>query len=121
MVKRKDAFGRTIPAIEIWSVGLATESNRLTADGNNNTGKLTIPFGSEGMDTLGAGDVFNGKMNVYWQFVYGLYPARRLMWQNREAAGCWNADNYLQFVTGWQQYLAPCSRDVAGSGIQCRR
>ena len=77
----------------------------MTADGNNNTGKLTIHFGSEGMDTLGAGDVFNGKMNVYWQFVYGLYPARRLMWQNREAAGAWNADNYLAFATGWQQYI----------------
>lgn len=76
-----------------------------TADGNNNTGKLTIPFGAEGMDTISGGDVFNGKMNVYWQFVYGLYPARRLMWQNREAAGTWNADAYLAFATGWQNYL----------------
>ena len=76
-----------------------------TADGNNNTGKLTIPFGCEGMDTLGAGDVFNGKMSVYWQFIYGLYPARRLMWQNREADGAWNADNYLEFATGRQKYI----------------
>lgn len=76
-----------------------------TADGNNNTGKLTIPFGCEGMDTLGAGDVFNGKMSVYWQFIYGLYPARRLMWQNRESAGAWNADNYLQFANGHQKYV----------------
>ena len=76
-----------------------------TADGNNNTGKLTIPFGAEGMDTISGGDVFNGKMNVYWQFIYGLYPARKLMWQNREAAGTWNADAYLQFATGWQNYL----------------
>lgn len=77
----------------------------MTADGNNNTGKLTIPFGAEGMDTISGGDVFNGKMNVYWQLVYGLYPARRLMWQNREAAGTWNADAYLEFATGWQNYL----------------
>ena len=76
-----------------------------TADGNNNTGKLTIPFGAEGMDTISGGDVFNGKMNVYWQFVYGLYPARRLMWQNREAVGTWNADAYLEFATGWQNYV----------------
>lgn len=76
-----------------------------TADGNNNTGKLTIPFGAEGMDTISGGDVFNGKMNVYWQFVYGLYPARRLMWQNREAVGTWNADAYLEFATGWQEYI----------------
>lgn len=77
----------------------------MTADGNNNTGKLTIPFGAEGMDTISGGDVFNGKMNVYWQFVYGLYPARRLMWQNREAVGTWNADAYLNFATGWQNYV----------------
>lgn len=77
----------------------------MTADGNNNTGKLTIPFGAEGMDTISGGDVFNGKMNVYWQFVYGLYPARRLMWQNREAVGTWNADAYLEFATGWQEYI----------------
>ena len=76
-----------------------------TADGNNNTGKLTIPFGAEGMDTISGGDVFNGKMNVYWQLVYGLYPARRLMWQNREAVGTWNADAYLEFATGWQNYI----------------
>ena len=76
-----------------------------TADGNNNTGKLTIPFGSEGMDTVAGGDVFNGKMNVYWQLVYGLYEARRRMWQNREAAGAWNADAYLAFATGQQNFI----------------
>lgn len=76
-----------------------------TADGNDNTGHLTIPFGAEGMDTLGTGDVFNGKLSVYWQFVYGLYPARQLMWRNRENAGCWNADDYLDIATGWQNYL----------------
>lgn len=76
-----------------------------TADGNDNTGHLTIPFGSEGMDTLGTGDVFNGKMSIYWQFVYGLYPARRLMWQNRENAGAWDASAYLEFATGNQNYL----------------
>ena len=76
-----------------------------TADGNNNTGKLTIPFGAEGMDTISGGDVFNGKMNVYWQLVYGLYEARRRMWQNREAAGAWNADAYLAFVTGQQNFI----------------
>ena len=76
-----------------------------TADGNNNTGKLTIPFGSEGMDTLGSGDVFNGKMSVYWQFVYGLYEARRRMWLNRENAGAWDANAYLAFATGQQNYL----------------
>lgn len=57
------------------------------------------------MDTISGGDVFNGKMNVYWQFVYGLYPARRRMWQNREAAGTWNADAYLALATGRQNYL----------------
>lgn len=76
-----------------------------TADGNNNTGHLTIPFGSEGMDTLGSGDVFNGKMSVYWQLVFGIYDARRRMWQNREAAGAWNAEAYLAFATGWQDYI----------------
>lgn len=76
-----------------------------TADGNNNTGKLTIPFGAEGMDTISGGDVFNGKMNVYWQLVYGLYEARRRMWQNREAAGAWNADAYLAFATGQQNFI----------------
>ena len=76
-----------------------------TADGNNNTGRLTIPFGAEGMDTVSGGDVFNGKMSVYWQLVYGLYEARRRMWRNREAAGAWNADAYLAFATGWQNYI----------------
>ena len=76
-----------------------------TADGNNNTGKLVIPFGSEGFDDLGDGAVFNGRDNVYWCFIFGLYEARQLMWTNREAAGAWNAEAYLAFAKERQDII----------------
>ena len=76
-----------------------------TADGNNNTGKLVIPFGSEGFDDLGDGAVFNGRDNVYWCFIYGLYEARQLMWTNRETAGAWNAEAYLAFAKERQNII----------------
>lgn len=81
-----------------------------TADGNDNNGKLIIPFGSEGFDTIQDGnrDVFNGCDNVYWGFVYGLYEARRIMWTNRESFGdktCWNAEAYLAFAKERQNYI----------------
>ena len=76
-----------------------------TADGNNNTGELVIPFGSEGYDDLGDKAVFNGRDNVYWNFIYGLYEARRTMWVNRESAGAWNAEAYIAFAKERQNIL----------------
>ena len=76
-----------------------------TADGNNNTGKLVIPFGSEGFDDLGDGAVFNGRDNVYWCFIYGLYEARQLMWTNRETAGAWDSKAYLAFARERQNII----------------
>lgn len=84
---------------------LAKNYDNDTGDGNNNEGKLVIPFGSEGYDNLGDGAVFNGRDNVYWNFIYGLYEARQKMWTNREAAGAWNADSYLAFVKSYQDIL----------------
>lgn len=84
---------------------LAKNYDNDTADGNNNTGKLVIPFGCEGMDTLGDGDVFNGKTSVWWVFVNGLYEARRAMWINRESAGAWDSKAYLDFAKGEQDII----------------
>ena len=84
---------------------LAKNYDNDTGDGNNNTGKLVIPYGCEGMDTLGDGDVFNGKTAVWWGFIYGLYEARRSMWINRESAGAWNHDAYLAFAKERQDIL----------------
>ncbi|MDO5546945.1 MAG: DUF6273 domain-containing protein [Eubacteriales bacterium] len=77
-----------------------------TADGNDNNGKLIVPFGCEGMDMLtDTRDVFNGKSAVWWGFIYGLYDARRVMWLNRETAGAWDKDAYLSFVKSYQDIL----------------
>lgn len=77
-----------------------------TADGNDNNGKLIVPFGCEGMDKLtDTRDVFNGKTAVWWGFIYGLYEARRTMWLNRETAGAWDKDAYLSFVKSYQNIL----------------
>lgn len=84
---------------------LAKNYDNDTGDGNNNTGKLVIPYGCEGMDTLGDGDVFNGKTAVWWGFVYGLYEARRAMWINRESAGAWDSKAYLAFTKERQDIL----------------
>ncbi len=84
---------------------LAKNYDNDTADGNNNTGKLVIPFGSEGYDDLDGSPIFNGRNNVYWRFIYGLYEARRVMWTNRETAGAWNAEAYLAFARERQNYL----------------
>lgn len=84
---------------------LAKNYDNDTGDGNNNTGKLVIPYGCEGMDTLGDGDVFNGKTAVWWGFIYGLYEARRTMWINRESAGAWDSEAYLAFAKERQDIL----------------
>lgn len=84
---------------------LAKNYDNDTGDGNNNTGRLVIPYGCEGMDTLGDGDVFNGKTSVWWGFIYGLYEARRAMWINRESAGAWNSKAYLAFTKERQDIL----------------
>ncbi len=84
---------------------LAKNYDNDTADGNNNTGKLVIPYGCEGMDTLGDGDVFNGKTAVWWGFIHGLYEARRTMWINRESAGAWDSEAYLAFAKERQDIL----------------
>lgn len=77
-----------------------------TADGNDNNGKLIVPFGCEGMDMLtDTRDVFNGKSAVWWGFIYGLYDARRVMWLNRETAGAWDKDAYLAHVKEYQDIL----------------
>lgn len=77
-----------------------------TADGNDNNGKLIVPFGCEGMDKLtDTRDVFNGRTAVWWGFIYGLYEARRVMWLNRETAGAWDKDAYLAFVKEQQDIL----------------
>lgn len=77
-----------------------------TGDGNDNNGKLIIPFGCEGMDKLTeARDVFNGKTAVWWGFIYGLYEARRTMWLDRENAGAWDKDAYLDHVRSYQDIL----------------
>lgn len=77
-----------------------------TADGNDNNGKLIVPFGCEGMDMLtDARAVFNGKSAVWWGFIYGLYDARRTMWLNRETAGAWDKDAYLAHVKSYQDIL----------------
>lgn len=84
---------------------LAKNYDNDTADGNSNTGKLIIPFGSEGYDDLNDSPIFNGRDNVYWRFIYGLYEARRVMWTNRETAGAWNAEAYIAFARERQNYL----------------
>lgn len=77
-----------------------------TADGNDNNGKLIVPFGCEGMDKLtDTRDVFNGRTAVWWGFIYGLYEARRVMWLNRETAGAWDKDAYLAFVKEQQDII----------------
>ena len=76
-----------------------------TADGINNTGLLAMSYGCEGMDTLDDGYVFNGKDAVWWQFIYGLYDARALMWTDREAAGAWDYDAYLDYVSEIQDLI----------------
>lgn len=85
-----------------------------TADGNSNSGLLIIPFGSEGLDKYytsleEGGDegiyVFNGNQNAYWRFIFGLPEARARMWTNRENAGAWDAEAYLDFVKQYQDCI----------------
>lgn len=85
---------------------LAKNYDNDTADGNDNNGKLIVPFGCEGMDMLtSTRDVFNGKTAVWWGFIYGLYEARRAMWIDRESAGAWDADAYIAFTKEVQDVI----------------
>ena len=84
---------------------LAKNYDNDTADGNNNTGELAVPFGCEGFDNLDDGAAFNGRDNVYWGFIFGLYDARQLMWQKMESKRAWDAEAYLAFAREQQNYI----------------
>lgn len=96
----KNTFWSTEDGVH-WS--LVKDYDNDTADGNDNSGNLTIPYGMEAMDKIGSADVFNAKDAVWFNFIDGLYEARRYLYKQLSEA--WRAAPYLQAFEEWQNAI----------------
>lgn len=76
-----------------------------TADGNDNEGKLTLTYGLEALDQIGNRYVFNAHDSVWLNFINGLDTACQKMYANRQNAGAWDINNYLNAFDEWQSTI----------------
>lgn len=82
-----------------------------TADGNDNSGHLTLTYGYEIKDKVaGSTDtyVFNAHDTVWLNFIDGLYEVCRHMYDQLSAAGAWSPTNYLKDFNDWQGVIPEC-------------
>ena len=76
-----------------------------TADGNDNEGKLTLSYGFEVLDKIGDRYVFNAHDSVWLNFINGLNDACQVMYIDRQKAGAWDVNNYLNAFEEWQSSI----------------
>lgn len=78
-----------------------------TADGNDNSGNLTLTYGYEAMDkvTGGTAYVFNAHQSVWFNFINNLEVAQRYMYQQLDTQGAWSATAYLKLFEDWQNLI----------------
>lgn len=89
-----------------------------TADGNDNNGHLTVPYGSEAFDILPNGRAtFNAHQSVWFNFVYGISSVCEAFYQAMETntqclrfidgktVSCWDKEAYLNAFTKWQSLI----------------
>ncbi len=75
-----------------------------TADGNDNEGGLTLSYGMEDTDTIGAKDVFNASGSVIWCNIRDLmYDDLRTLFLDLESKGAWDAKRILAKYTEHQR------------------
>lgn len=86
-----------------------------TSDGNDNNGKLTIPYGMEALDKIkNTTNVFNANNSVWFNFIYGLHDIcqkfyvelsnKKVIFEGRELS-LWNHKDYLWFFDRWQKMI----------------
>lgn len=89
-----------------------------TADGNDNNGQLTVPYGSEAFDVLPNGRLtFNASKSVWLNFIYGIPSVCEAFYQKMESepryqkeidgqlVSCWDKQAYLKLFTDWQSRI----------------
>lgn len=92
---------------QYWS--LIKDYDNDTADGNDNSGRLTLTYGKEVDDTISEDVyVFNAYESVWLHFILGLEDARRVMYQKLEEKGAWNSVQYLNAFENWQNSIPEC-------------
>lgn len=104
----KNTFWTTEDGLH-WN--LVKDYDNDTADGNDNSGHLTLTYGYEGMDKVSSKTdgtqsyVFNAHESVWFNFIDGLEAARRKMYQHLDLQGAWSAKNYLKDFEKWQNSI----------------
>ena len=85
------------PDAEGYRWNVCKDYDNDTADGNDNEGGLTFTYGLEDTDSVGDKPVFNASSSVLWCNVRDCLGAElEAMFQDREAAGAWNAARIIQ-------------------------
>lgn len=85
------------PNVNDYRWNVCKDYDNDTADGNDNEGGLTFTYGLEDTDSVGTKPVFNASSSVLWCNVRDYLGAElEAMFQNREAAGAWDAARILK-------------------------
>lgn len=109
----KNTFWSTEDGLR-WN--LVKDYDNDTANGNDNNGRLTVPYGSEAFDVLPNGrNTFNAHRSVWFNFIYGIPTVCESFYSamedkcKREVNGrlvsCWDKQAYLDFFTEWQSRI----------------
>lgn len=100
MVECKDTLGRTIPAYQM----VGHKSNRMTALGIDNKGKLILSYGIEDYDKDGQNYYYNAAENGLWLQVRDqMYTRLASVYSNAESAGLFNTDNLINKFYDYQK------------------
>ena len=79
-----------------------------TADGNDNQGRLSLTYGIECLDIkdeITQSRYFNAHQSVWFNFINGLYAARKTVFEVCNQRRAWNAADYLKAFDTWQSYI----------------
>jgi hypothetical protein len=109
----KNTFWSTEDGLH-WN--LVKDYDNDTANGNDNNGRLTVPYGSEAFDILPNGrNTFNAHRSVWFNFIYGIPSVCESFYSamedkckkevNGRLVSCWDKQAYLDFFTEWQSRI----------------
>ena len=79
-----------------------------TADGNDNQGRLSLTYGIECLDikdSVTQSRYFNAHQSVWFNFINGLYAARKVVFEKCNQSRAWNAMDYLKDFNDWQSKI----------------
>ena len=101
----KNTFWSTEDGIH-WN--LTKNYDNDTADGNDNQGRLSLTYGIECLDvkdSISNTYYFNAYQSVWFNFINGLYTARREVYSVCNQKGAWDSSKYLSTFNTWQSCI----------------